>query len=67
MEVEAPKVHWVLELKYQRKDESVDALLAKASAQIEEKQYGAASLKPLIRVAAVFSEEKRQFVRWQRL
>ncbi len=67
LEVDAPKVHWVFELKYQHKDESVDALLAKASAQIEEKQYGAASLKPLIRVAAVFSEEKRQFVRWQRL
>ena len=67
LEVEAPKVHWVLELKYQHKGESVDALLAKAVAQIEEKQYGAASVKPLIRVAAVFSEEMRQFVRWQTL
>ncbi len=59
LEIEAPEVHWVLELKYQRQGESVDALLSNAVAQIKEKQYGAASLKPLIRVAAVFSEEKR--------
>ena len=67
LEVEAPKVHWVLELKYQHKDESVDTLLTQAAAQLEEKQYGASSVKPLVRVAAVFSEEKRQFVRWQRV
>ena len=67
LEIDAPKVYWVLELKYQRKGESDEALLAKAVAQITEKQYGAASEKSLIRVAAVFSEEKRMFVRWQQV
>ncbi len=67
LEIDAPKIHWVLELKYQRKGESVDALLTEAVAQIREKQYGATSAKPLIRVAAVFSEEKRMFVRWQQV
>ena len=65
LEVEAPKVHWVFELKFQRKGESADALLAKAVEQIIEKQYGTAWAKPVIRVAAVFSEETRSFVRWQ--
>ncbi len=67
LEIDAPKVHWVFELKYQRKGESVDALLSKAAEQITEKRYGATSKKPLIRVAAVFSEEKRMFVRWQQV
>ena len=67
LEVEAPKVHWVFELKFQRKGESAEALLAKAAEQIIEKQYGAASTKPVIRVAAVFSEEKRGFVSWRRV
>ena len=65
LEIDAPKVHWVLELKYQRKGESVEEMLAKATEQITEKQYGASWVKPVIRVAAVFSEEKRTFVRWQ--
>ena len=65
LEIDAPKVYWVLEIKFQRKDESIEALLAKAVEQITEKQYGASAQKPLIRVAAVFSEEKRQFVSWQ--
>ena len=55
----------MLELKYQRKGESVEEMLAKASEQITAKQYGASAAKPVIRVAAVFSEEKRAFVRWQ--
>ncbi len=63
--LECPNCHWVLEIKLQRKGESVEAQLAKAAEQITERQYGAASAKPLVRVAAVFSEEKRQFVRWQ--
>ena len=65
LEIDAPKIHWVLEFKYQRKGESVEALLAKAVAQFAQKQYGASLAKPAIRVAAVFSEEKRTFVRWQ--
>ncbi len=67
LEIDAPKVHWVLGLKYQSKDESEEALLAKAVEQITEKQCEVASEKLLIRVAAVFSEEKRSFVRWQQV
>ncbi len=67
LEIDAPKVHWVLELKYQRKGESADTLLSEAAKQITEKQYGAASEKPFIRVAAVFSEEKQSFVRWRQI
>ena len=67
LEVEAPKVHWVFELKYQRKGESAETLLAKAIEQIKAKQYGASSVKPVIRVSAVFSEEKRQFICWQKI
>ena len=67
LEVETPKLNWVFELKYQRKGESAEALLAKAVEQVKEKQYGTSAQKPLIRAAAVFSEEKRQFVCWQRI
>ena len=67
LEIETAKLHWVFELKYQRSGKSAESLLAKAVAQIKEKQYGASARKPLIRVAAVFSEEKQQFVRWQRV
>ena len=65
LEVEAEKVHWVIELKFQRKNQSAEALLAHAVKQIETRRYGAASSKRLIRAAAVFSEEKRAFVCWQ--
>ena len=61
LEIDAPKVRWLLELKYQCKGESVEALLAKATEPVTEKQYGLASTKPVICVAAVFSEEKRHF------
>ncbi len=67
LELDSESCHWVLEIKFQHKDESVEALLAKAVDQITEKQYGAATDKPLVRAAAVFSEEKRQFVSWQQL
>ena len=67
LEVETPKLHWVFELKYQRQGESAEALLAKAVEQIKEKQYGGSAQNPLIRAAAVFSEENRQFVCWQRI
>ena len=65
LEVDAEKVHWVIELKFQRKKDSADALLAEAVQQIRDRNYGASSAKPLIRAAAVFSEEKRAFVCWQ--
>lgn len=65
LEVDAGKVHWVIELKFQRKRDNADALLKEAVRQIRERNYGATSAKTLIRVAAVFSEEKRAFVCWQ--
>ena len=57
--------HWVIELKLQRRGQDANALLADAVRQIRAKNYGASSSKPLIRAAAVFSEEKRAFVGWQ--
>lgn len=65
LEVDAEKVHWVIELKFQRKGQNAEALLAKAVQQIRDRNYGASSSKPLVRAAAVFSEEKRAFVCWQ--
>lgn len=57
--------HWVIELKFQRRGQDANALLADAVRQIRDKNYGASSSKPLIRAAAVFSEEKRTFVGWR--
>ena len=57
--------HWVIELKFQRRGQDANALMADAVRQIRDKNYGASSSKPLIRAAAVFSEEKRAFVGWQ--
>ena len=57
--------HWVIELKFQRRGQDANALLADAVRQIRDKNYGASSSKPLIRATAVFSEEKRAFVGWQ--
>lgn len=64
-EVDAGKVHWVFELKFQRKRDSAAALLEDAARQIRDRNDGARSSKPLIRAAAVFSEEKRAFVCWK--
>ena len=65
LEFDVGKYHWVIELKFQRKKDNADALLAEAVQQIRDRNYGASSAKPLIRAAAVFSEEKRAFVCWQ--
>lgn len=65
LEVDAEKLHWVIELKFQRKKQNAETLLAQAVEQIRDRNYGAASPKKLIRAAAVFSEEKRAFVCWQ--
>lgn len=56
---------WSVELKYQRKGNNADTLLTEAVRQIRDRNYGASSSKPLVRAAAVFSEEKRAFVCWQ--
>ena len=64
LEADADNVHWVIELKFQQKGDNADALLAEAVKQIRTQNYGASSRKPLVRVAAVFSEEKRAFSSW---
>lgn len=65
LEWDTDDAHWVVELKFQRKGANADALLTEAVQQIRDRNYGASSSKPLIRAAAVFSEEKRAFVCWQ--
>ena len=55
----------MIELKFQRKGQNADTLLAEAVQQIRDRNYGASSAKPQIRAAAVFSEEKRAFICWQ--
>ena len=65
LEVDAENVHWVIELKFQRKGQDAKVLLNKAVKQISDRNYGASSSKSLVRAAAVFSEEKRAFVAWQ--
>lgn len=42
-----------------------EALLKEALQQIRDRRYGETASKPLVRAAAVFSEEKRTFVGWQ--
>ena len=65
LEWDTDDAHWVIELKFQRKGQNADTLLAEAVQQIRDRNYGASSAKPLIRAAAVFSEEKRAFICWQ--
>lgn len=65
LEFEFGGYHWVIKLKFQRKGQNAEALLAEAIQQIRDRNYGASSSKPLIRAAAVFSEEKRAFLCWQ--
>ena len=61
-------MHWVFEIKFLRKesDKEGERLLDEAVSQIKERRYGEANLsgKKLIRVAVVFSEKERQFVKW---
>ena len=61
-------MHWFFEIKFLRKesDKEGERLLDEAVSQIKERRYGEANLsgKKLIRVAVVFSEKERQFVKW---
>ena len=67
MEVLSGKRHWIFEFKYSRTQDQVQPLLAKALRQIQNRQYGEMrGASELIRVALVFSQEKRQFVAWQK-
>lgn len=65
LEWDTPHFHWVIELKFQRKGQDAEALLKEASQQIRNRRYGETASKPLVRAAAVFSEEKRTFAAWQ--
>lgn len=65
LEVDAETVRWAIDLKFLRQEDNADALLEEAVRQIRERNDGTASSQPLIRAAAVFSEEKRAFIRWQ--
>ena len=71
LEVETADLHWVFEIKFLKKesDREGERLLDEAVDQIRERHYGEADLsgKKLIRVAVVFSEKERQFVRWKSL
>lgn len=63
LEVETDACHWVIELKFlPMKAGEAAALLQEAVEQVKSRGYGAASRKRLVRVAAVFSEERRNFV-----
>lgn len=65
IEVDTDANHWVFELKFQRLGKEVDPLLEDALTQMKKHDYGAHARKPLLRVAAVFSEEKKAFVAWK--
>ena len=70
IEFDAGRLHWVFELKFQKAEESAERaaeLLEEAKRQIAERQYGESSGKELVRVAAVFSEKERRFIRWERV
>ena len=76
LEVETSELHWVFELKFLKNEDKTDdelnvreaeRLLDTAIDQIKERHYGEADFsgKKLIRVALVFSEKERQFIRWR--
>lgn len=67
LEVDVRNFHWIFELKFLRVGGDSKGLLEEAAKQIISRNYGATTFKKRIRVAAVFSEEKRQFVCWKRL
>ena len=65
LEVRAGDRHWVFEFKYCREGENSEKLLQEAIEQIQSRHYGEQiSTDNLIRVALVFSEKERQFVKW---
>lgn len=65
LEVTVEKRHWVVEFKYCREGENADKLLQQAVEQVQNKHYGEqVEANELIRMALVFSEKERQFVRW---
>ena len=66
LEVRAGDRVWLLELKVAKAGENSERLLQEAVTQIKERCYGYShSDETLIRVALVFSAEKREFIHWQ--
>lgn len=65
LEVNTGNRNWVFELKVSGKNDNADFILNQAISQIEKRNYGFSdSYLELIRLALVFSLEKRRFVRW---
>lgn len=65
LEVRAGNNYWVFEFKYCRENENPGELLQKAIEQIQTRHYGEQIVSGnLIRVALVFSEKVKQFVKW---
>ena len=68
LEVRAGNNYWVFEFKYCREGENSEKLLQEAVEQIQSRHYGEqVSTDKLTRVALVFSEKERQFVKWKQL
>lgn len=66
LEVRADEKVWLFELKVAKEGENSERLLREAIEQIRERRYGYSLLdKTLIRVALVFSLEKKEFIRWK--
>ena len=66
LEVTAGAFHWVFEFKFARKSAEEKTLLEAAVRQLRDKHYGeTASESHILRVALIFSEERRSFVLWQ--
>ncbi len=65
LEVSVGNRHWVLEFKYCREGGNAEKLLQEALLQMRSRQYGAQTeAGELMRIALVFSELERQFVKW---
>lgn len=63
LEVRVGNRYWVIEFKFCGEGKSVKELLQEALDQLQQKEYGIQiETEELIRVAMVFSEEKRKFV-----
>ena len=68
LEVKAGSRYWVLEFKCAERAENISRKLEEAVSQLNEKNYGLQRHDvEIIRLALVFSLEKREFVRWKAL
>ena len=66
LEVDIGDRHWVLEFKFAKEDHECERLLEEGIQQILKNRYGIGpTVKELIRVALVFSKQKRQIVAWK--